>query len=597
LALLDVRQRRRYWLLTGALAVAGLLDVFGILLIGVLTTTILGEANSVATDSIPGRISFPGLTSIPSISVVTLIALVACAFVFKTIVSLFILNRNLSFLARISHRISKHLMNELFSKSLMAVQKRTSQSTYEALNNGISMATTGVLNSWSIFLAEGLLLLLISVVLFLVSPTLTVVAIVFFSVAAMLLQKFLSKTSIKAGQTLARSNVSLNILIQEGVSAFREVHVLDKRGILESRFGEIREYSVRAVALAQMVNVVPKYVMEAVLLLGSGTLMAFEYVRNDGYGSIINVAIFLIAGGRIMPSLLRMQAASNSMKGSYSQAIFTFELMDDLLSDTTPHTIVNNSVVESKKGSDFSPFLMVDSVSFVYPNREVPAIKNLTFDLKANSSLAIVGRTGSGKSTLADLILGIILPTSGMIKLSDTSPEIIPSIWPGKLGYIPQNVFLVDGTLRENIAFLVPTLEIDDSKIWEILEQVRLADHINKLPEGLETQVGANGLRFSGGQRQRIGLARALYSDPDFLLLDEATSAQDSATEESIIRALSEFKDRKTIVTIAHKMTTIREVDQVLYLENGACISYGSFEEVCSDVPEFARQLGKFNIR
>lgn len=225
-----------------------------------------------------------------------------------------------------------------------------------------------------------------------------------------------------------------------------------------------------------------------------------------------------------------------------------------------------------------------------------PALSNISLSIGVGESVALVGNTGAGKSTLADVVLGVLLPSSGEIKISGLQPLEVVGVWPGDMAYVPQDVKVLSGTVRENVALGIPPDEIDDTLVWEALERAHLADFLAQDRMGIDTKVGENDAQLSGGQRQRLGIARGLYSRPKLLVLDEATSALDAETEQSITETLDSFADEVTLIVIAHRLATVRNCNQVIYLHEGKVISSGPFEHVRNSVPDFDKQAKVLGI-
>ncbi len=214
----------------------------------------------------------------------------------------------------------------------------------------------------------------------------------------------------------------------------------------------------------------------------------------------------------------------------------------------------------------------------------------LSLRLPADSSLALVGPTGAGKSTLADVILGVLIPDSGVALIGGLTPAEALATWPGAVAYVPQDVAMANCSVRENVALGLPVEIIDDDWVWDALNRAHLGEFLRDSREGLDTMIGENGVKLSGGQRQRLGIARALYSRPKLLVLDEATSALDAETEHAIAQTLRELEGSVTTVTIAHRLATIRHCDLVVYLKDGRAQAQGSFSEVRAIEPQFDRQ-------
>lgn len=244
----------------------------------------------------------------------------------------------------------------------------------------------------------------------------------------------------------------------------------------------------------------------------------------------------------------------------------------------------------------FEARLELTDVTFRYPEAPSPAITSVTLEVPAGSSLAIVGSTGAGKSTLADVMLGLLEVESGDICLSGLPPRAANQRWPGAVSYVPQDVMLVNGSIRENVALGLPRTFFDDARVWEALERAQLAAFLRESRQGLDTLVGEHGVRLSGGQRQRLGLARGLLTDPRLLVLDEATSALDADTERAISEALHSMQGDVTLIVIAHRLATIRNLDQVAFLSGGHLEAVGTFDQVKSANPEFRRQAALLGL-
>jgi len=245
---------------------------------------------------------------------------------------------------------------------------------------------------------------------------------------------------------------------------------------------------------------------------------------------------------------------------------------------------------------EFVPRIEMRDANFTYPGAQIPTIPGINLVIEPGQSVALVGRSGAGKSTLADVILGVLQPDTGSVTVGG-----IPSVdairrWPGAIGYVPQDVMLVNDSIRANVGLGLPREAIDDGLVWDALRRAHLADYLRGEKAGLDTQIGERGLRISGGQRQRLGIARALFTRPRLLVLDEATSALDAEAEHAITTMVEEFEGDVTTLIVAHRLSTIRNVDLVLYLEQGQVMARGSFDEVCARIPALRRQAGLMGL-
>lgn len=295
-----------------------------------------------------------------------------------------------------------------------------------------------------------------------------------------------------------------------------------------------------------------------------------------------------------MPSLIRLQGASLSLRGAAGVAVPTFELAEELNNPIDiPPNAESADLIKARIRSgfpDFLPEVTLTNVSLTYPGADRPALDDITLQVPAGSSVGIVGTSGAGKSTLADVVLGVLEPDGGQVKVGGLAPQASIAQWPGSIAYVPQTVLLANDTVRANVALGLPPAAIDDELAWEALARAHLADYLREQRGGLETHVGESGLKLSGGQRQRLGIARALYSRPLLLVLDEATSALDAETEFGISRMITELEGSVTTIVIAHRLSTVRNVDLLVYLEKGRIAAYGAFEQVRSVVPALDKQ-------
>ena len=235
----------------------------------------------------------------------------------------------------------------------------------------------------------------------------------------------------------------------------------------------------------------------------------------------------------------------------------------------------------------FKSTIRFEDLSFDYPGGRGAALHDVTLEIPRGAWVAFVGSSGAGKTTLANVLLGLLQPTSGRLLVDEVDIRANPRAWQDHLGYIPQDIYLIDDTIRRNVAFGIPDDEIDNDEIWRALESAQLASFVRGLDAKLDATVGERGIRISAGQRQRIGIARALYHDPDVLLLDEATSALDNETERLFAQAIESLAHKKTIIIIAHRLTTVRDCDVIYLMDRGRVIASGSFDEAAGHPAHF----------
>jgi len=322
------------------------------------------------------------------------------------------------------------------------------------------------------------------------------------------------------------------------------------------------------------------------------TVSAAQFLVLDASRAIATLAVFLAAGSRIAPALMRLQQGAIQIKGSIGAASPTLALLDELKGVNPVSTEIRPF---SDDHSDFNPEIEIKNLDFAFSGSGNFAISNLSLSAPEGQMTALVGPSGAGKTTLIDLILGLHIPLAGEVLISGLTAKEAISKHEGAISYVPQDVSIFEGSIKDNISFGYENDAKPDEWYWNILEQVRLKSFVEQLPDRLNHKVGDRGSRMSGGQRQRLGIARALFTNPKLLILDEATSALDSQTEHEITNTLLELRGKVTLLIIAHRLSTVRSSDLVVYLEMGRVVSSGTFDEVRKSVPEFesqARLLG-----
>ena len=572
------------------------LDLVGVLLIGLvgaLSVTTVQSQPPPAT--VIGVAEFFGLGNLSEQALVSVFAGAAAAVLLtKSIFSSYLTRRVLVFLANRQALVSARLSKELLSRPLTFVQKRSSQETAYALIAGAGAATSQILGQLVIAATELALLAVLAAALLFLSPLVALGSIVFFALVAFSLQRAMGGWAARVGGIAARADIASLNAVQEALSAYREITVSNRRSMYVDRIQALRWQAAKVMADTQFIGMFPKYMFEAALVVGGFALAGYLFATQDSVAAVGTLALFLAAGTRVMPSLLRLQGAALVLRGAAGAAGPTFELADELANplDSPPVPVEASRIKERiRQGNPgFSPTLQLEEINVRYPGATELALAGVSLGVDAGSSLALVGRSGAGKSTLADVLLGVLQPESGTALLGGLPPAQSVEEWPGGIAYVPQEVILANGTIKSNVALGLPDDAIDDEMVWEALERAHFADYLRDEREGIHTEVGERGIRLSGGQRQRLGIARALYTRPRLLVLDEATSALDAETEQAITRTIDELEGQVTTVVIAHRLSTVRSVDKVVYLTNGRVHAVGTFEDVLRSVPAFQEQ-------
>ena len=589
IGLLSPRDLKKVYLVVVLQSLMGFIDLAGIAAIGILgSLTVTGLQNRGPGTRVTSVLDFLGLNSLPFQTQVVCLAVGAATILFgRTILSVVFTRKTLFFLSHKGAKASAELIAKLLTQPLMLVKKTASQRTLYAVTEGVSKIMVGVIGNMMTIIADAALLVVIVIGLIVVDPTLAAGTVFVFFAIGLLLYGLLSSRVKRLGKKNTELFIKSNEKILEVLNSYREATVRNRRDYYARQIGGFRLQLGDVLAENAFVPYISKYVIESSIVVGALLMSAFQFFRQDASQAIATLAIFLAAGMRIAPAVLRIQQGTLVIKGNISSCAPTFELIKELR-DPKITSISTDS--PSINHSGFNPNIEANEVTFAYPGSRFDSVSKLSLKINAGEFVGIVGPTGAGKTTAVDLLLGVLEPREGSVYVSGVSPENAINQWPGAISYVPQDVVIVNGTLRENVGLGFSSEFINDDLVWESIKAAQLLEFVSGLPHGLNTEVGEHGSKMSGGQRQRLGIARALFTRPKLLILDEATSSLDGDTEFAIARAIGELKGKVTVVMIAHRLSTVRQADLILYFEKGQLVSRGSFEDVRAAVPDFDRQ-------
>ncbi len=567
----------------------GFLDLVGVAAVGILgALSVSGVQSQQPGSRVANVLELIGLAGMQFQKQVAFLGLIAAAiFVFRTIISMVVMRRILFFLSRRGAAISAKLTSKLLSQSLILLQTRSAQEVVYSLTNGVTAITLGVLATSIAVIADASLLLILVFSLFVVDSTMAVTTIIFFGIMGLILYKSLNVKSHRLGKLNSELSIKSNEKILEVIESYRESVVRNRRNYYAREIGEIRFKVADTLAEMQYMPNVSKYVIESGMVIGAVAIAGIQFAMQDARQAVATLAVFLAAGARIAPALMRLQISLITVKNSLGASIPTLNMIESLSGISEIDNVQDVLMTDHK---DFRAEVEIKNVNLKYPNQTKYALKNINLEVKTGKSLAIVGPSGAGKTSLVDVLLGVIPQSSGSVEISGLNPQEAINKWSGALSYVPQDVSISNGSFRENVALGYPISQLDDTLIWEALDTAQMSDFVRSLPEGLDTPVGERGTKISGGQRQRLGIARAMFTKPRFLVLDEATSSLDGQSEADISEAIKSLQGSVTVVMIAHRLSTVRNADQVIYMDNGEIVARGTFEEVREAVPDFDHQ-------
>jgi ABC-type multidrug transport system fused ATPase/permease subunit len=490
-------------------------------------------------------------------------------------------------MSRRGANISAELISRLLSQSLLKVQRRNSQEILFAVTTGVEIVTLQILAVTVVLISDVSLLLVMVIGLFVFDPMTALGTLLTFAFIGVALYRLMHIRASKLGTANTWMSIKSSERVLEVFASYRESVVRNRRHYYAREIGKLRFNLADNAAEMSFMPYISKYVIETSVVLGAVLIGAIQFVMQDATQAVATLAVFLAAGSRIAPAVLRLQQGSITIRGALGKAKPTLDLIDEL--GDTP-------IVEDKRDDleliheGFDSEIHVRNVSLTYPGKVQPALSNITLIIPPGASVAIVGPSGAGKTTMIDVLLGVLNPDEGSVLISDLPPLLTVSKWPGAVSYVPQDVVIAPGTIRENVALGYPLEAATDELVMSALAVAQLDRFVADLPLGIDTQAGERGAKISGGQRQRLGIARAMFTRPRLLVLDEATSSLDGETEASVTDAIQALRGSITVVMIAHRLSTVRNADLVVYLSNGRVLATGTFNEVREAVPDFDRQ-------
>ena len=567
----------------------GGLDLIGVALVGALgALAVSGVQSRQPGNRINMVLSQLHISDLLFQQQVAILGLMATAtLVGRTFLSVLFTRRILFFLSRRGAEISAQLIFQLFKQPLLQIQSRTIQQNLFAVTSGVNAITMGVIGASVTILADFSLLLIIGVGLLILNPIVALGTLVLFSGIALLLYVSLHRRAQYLGNEEARLSVSTNQKLIEALGAYRQMFVANRRGFYSQEISKLRVQAADVMAETTFMPNISKYVIETTVVIGSLLLGAIQFWTQDASHAVATLTVFMAAGSRLAPAILRLQQGSIVIKGAVGQAELTLELMDEVGSE---HARSDQVAEFNTDHPEFHSSVMIKEVSFTYPGSSEQVLCGITMNIAPGEIIAIVGPSGAGKTTLIDTILGLIAPDSGEVLISHSKPSEAIAKFSGAIAYVPQDILISDGTIRENVALGFDVNQVPQARIEKALEIAQLAQMISAMPDGINTQVGDRGTMLSGGQRQRLGIARALLTNPKLIVLDEATSALDGQTEADLSEAINQLKNNATIIIVAHRLSTVRTADQVIYLEAGKIKAKGTFDEVRKLIPDFENQ-------
>jgi ABC-type multidrug transport system fused ATPase/permease subunit len=596
LSFLSRKQKFNYWALVILRALTGLLDVVGIALIGFIASAAvnIGKLTPIKL----GPITVP---LVNNQDLVYLVLFVLLVFIVKATLAIFLTWQLTHFIARLERDNAGVIAEHLLRGSLDNAKRYSKAEFQYAITASTTYAFTGILNNVAIFVSEGFLLVVVAGTFFVVNPVAAVFALAYFGMILVIIQLVIGRSLKRAGRDAVDGTVRTTNSVSDTMDTFREISVLAKQGLFIHRIYESRSMVARSGAVMTFLAGMPRYIVETALILGVVIFVAQEFLTGQLTTGFATIGVFLTGGVRMMASLLPLQSAAGSMKQNVEQAELAQQLIVEARAAGTRTEVETEAEVARLSAPDATLARMVPAgeglpieitkASYRYPGDDHDTLKGVSLTVVAGQHVAVIGPSGAGKTTLVDLILGLVHPESGTVRIGGIEPNELRKIRPGAVSYVPQKPGMVSGTIAENIALGIEPEEIDHVLLQKVIGDAYLRDFIDSLPDGVDTSVGKQVDSLSGGQIQRIGLARALYARPQLLILDEATSGLDAGSEAFVSDTLYKLQGQVTVIVIAHRLSTVQHSDIVHVMENGHITASDTFKKLQATVPMVAEYV------
>ena len=556
--LITKRQRKGLVILTFLLFIGMILEVFGLgILIPVLSLLLDPKIAEESTLLIYIQKLLPEM-SYQKFLYVFLFSIVAL-YLFKSLFLVFLTHRQNRFLSNINAFISNKLFSSYLSQPYSFHLNRNASELIKNIQIEITNLSAFFLSLITIFIEGGFILSVLATLIYL-EPLGAISIGLFYGILSIFFFQFTKRKLVEWGKLRQDLDSQISKLSLDGFGGIKDILILGKRSYFTNKYSQNNFLKARVVSNQSTISQIPRFYLEFISILGLVTFIIMLLWQQKPTASIIAIlGVFVAATFRMIPSLNRVIASLQSLK-------FYRSSLDIIHTEIMGFLDIKNEIKKSNDLWNFNSSIELKNTHFSYG--EINILEEIDLTIYKGQTIGIIGESGSGKSTLVDLIIGLHQPTSGDIFIDGISGFQMQQLWRSKIGYISQTIFLTDDTIANNIAFGIEKKHINFDLINELLKQVQLDKFVNNLENGLDTRVGERGVQLSGGQRQRIGIARALYNNPEILILDEATSALDSFTETQVLNSIKNLKGEKTILMIAHRLTTLADCDIVYEVKN-----------------------------
>lgn len=567
-SLLSKHQKKRVIELSMLMVISGLLETFSVSLMLPFMSAAMNPNDLIEKWYVKYICGLLGIES-TRIFMVLFAVILALIYIIKNAYLLIEYNIQYKFVYRNMFSVQRQLLERVINKPYEYFLDLNSADIIRLINSDV-INTFSLLLTVLSFITESIVSLMLIFTIFIITPVETILIASILLGMVFLINMIIKPRLYKAGIDSQTAYSGMNKWLLQSVHGIKELKVMGTEDFFREKFSENGEVYIKSLRISQILTLAPRFIIEASSVGAVFLVVAFLIYNGKEIKSIIPMLTAIaLAAVRLLPSMNRISGALASI--SYAEP-----MLDKVLSYWDSNEFIeryhDRSVAKDiyRTGKIvFNDKIVVSNVNYRYKGSNIDVLDDAVLEIKKGKSVGIVGASGAGKTTLVDVVLGLLIPTKGCVMVDGY--DIFTDIrqWHTLIGYIPQSIFLLDATIRDNVAFGIPKEDVSDEKIWRALQEACLEEFVEKLPKKLDTEIGERGVKLSGGQRQRIGIARALYSEPSVLILDEATSALDNDTEASIMESINNLHGRKTIIIIAHRLTTIERCDEVYCVSDG----------------------------
>lgn len=581
LKIISKRDKKIFGIIIGILGFTALLDIIGIFFVGVvgaLVASYLVASNLNAT--VLDVVTLFGLENYSTKFLIFIFSLLTLVFfTLKSFLSVFISHRVLIFYSQKQTEFSTMLYRKLLKSSFGWLKKQNSERIYTAIDVGSHAIFIRVIGNSILIISDTMLLFFVLIFLVLFNPIVSFFTFVFFLFIAIILQKVIGKKASDYGKSYTENLMSSSGLLTIASSSFKEIFVMNKKDYFVDKFRNSDSLKSIATAKGLWIQQIPKYIFEIALAIGI-FLLSFSLLI-ESVNNISVLMIFTVASGRLVPAIFRIQSSVLGINLAYSNALVAVNFLDELqVRDDFKSKIPDDSLLNA-------PSIEINSLFYKFPGTNNYLLEDISINIGAGEIVAFVGQSGTGKTTLVDLILNIYEPDKGKIIVKDGLKKVTVGQVNG-IAYVPQHPLILKGSIAENIAFGMDRKDVNLDALNYAITNANLDALIKTLPDGVDTELSNLGGILSGGEKQRIALARALYMKPKLLVIDEGTSALDYTSEKSITESLMALQGSVTIIIVAHRITTIKKIKEIYFLDSGKVIGSGNYLTLQRLVPEFA---------